>query len=284
MPRHEAKPHPWIRVWVDRYWAIERDFSGIGGITVTPDRFVELVFCADTMTVVAGGRRAPLPAVSVIGLLDAPIRLEASGVVRCAAVRFHAWARGKLTSSPRGARGVEDAGESFAELAAIVVPALQRGDWPSIWQALDAALVPRLNARLGRPEIAARHFVGASPPRAGEVAAAQGIGRRQVERDVRAATRSSPKQLAGLARFHRVRDALWAEPQTDLAALAAENGYADQAHLAREFKRFAGCTARQFLAESARLRAWQRDEQEAGARDVAILQDERERGDLRSRT
>jgi Helix-turn-helix domain len=47
----------------------------------------------------------------------------------------------------------------------------------------------------------------------------------------------SPKQAARLIRFEAARRRLGAVP---LARLAAEHGYADQAHLAREFRALAG--------------------------------------------
>ncbi len=106
----------------------------------------------------------------------------------------------------------------------------------------------------------------------GDVGDAHGISRRQVERNVKALTGTSPKQLANLARFQRVRDALWANPDAGLAALAAEVGYADQPHLTRQFKRYAGVTPRQFQAQMARLRAWHEAE-DAPSREVAIVQD-----------
>ena len=48
----------------------------------------------------------------------------------------------------------------------------------------------------------------------------------------------------------RARPAEWAVP---LAGLAAECGYYDQAHLAREFRDMAGCPPTQWLAEEFRF-------------------------------
>lgn len=268
MARHGATPHPWLRTFVDSYWASARDLSRIGGFTVTPDQTIELLFCADPVTVIDARGRAALPVCSVIGLLDAPIRLESDGVLRCASARLHAWAKGPLLGETATARGWHDATPIFAELVEPVLSALREERWIDLWQSFDAALIPRLEQ--ARSASQAREFVKVTPPRAAEVGKAHGIGPRQVERNVRALTRTSPKQLASLARFQRARDALWERPDASLAALAASTGYADQAHLSREFKRYAGVTPRQFVLDSRKIRAWH-----AGALKVAIVQDER---------
>ena len=43
-----------------------------------------------------------------------------------------------------------------------------------------------------------------------------------------------------------------ADGDRTLAQIAAEGGYADQAHLTREFRQMAGCTPTQWLAEERR--------------------------------
>ncbi|MEO5874340.1 MAG: helix-turn-helix domain-containing protein, partial [Streptosporangiaceae bacterium] len=57
-----------------------------------------------------------------------------------------------------------------------------------------------------------------------------------------------PKAAARVVRFDRARRLGAARPRL-LADLAAEAGYFDQAHLAREFRALAGCPPSQWLAE-----------------------------------
>ena len=66
---------------------------------------------------------------------------------------------------------------------------------------------------------------------------------------LRLRVRVNPKQVAQLMRFERAR-ALVARGGS-LARVAAESGYADQAHLTREWTRFAGQPPRATLAELA---------------------------------
>jgi methylphosphotriester-DNA--protein-cysteine methyltransferase len=76
-----------------------------------------------------------------------------------------------------------------------------------------------------------------------DVAAEVGLSLRQLRRRCHAAVGYGPKTLQRVLRFRRFVSRLDAQPEVpDLAALAAETGYADQAHLTRECARLAGLT------------------------------------------
>ena len=75
-----------------------------------------------------------------------------------------------------------------------------------------------------------------------ELARRFSISGRHVGRLCRAATGLSPKQLARLVRFQAVLRALAAAPARNLASLAADHGYYDQAHLTGEFRALLGAT------------------------------------------
>jgi AraC-like DNA-binding protein len=76
------------------------------------------------------------------------------------------------------------------------------------------------------------------------LAAQTGWSSRYLAKRFHLETGLSPKALARVVRFHRVRSAL---RTGDLAGVAADYGYYDQAHLAREFRALAGCPPSQFL-------------------------------------
>lgn len=65
------------------------------------------------------------------------------------------------------------------------------------------------------------------------------VSERQLRRRFQAAVGYGPKTLARVLRFRRFVEAI-DRGHTDLAALAWESGYADQAHLSREATRLAG--------------------------------------------
>jgi AraC-like DNA-binding protein len=83
-----------------------------------------------------------------------------------------------------------------------------------------------------------------------DVAADVGLSLRQLRRRCHAAVGYGPKTLQRILRFRRFVariDAVHAVPPAgqdagDLAAIAAEAGYADQAHLTRECGQLAGLT------------------------------------------
>ena len=66
----------------------------------------------------------------------------------------------------------------------------------------------------------------------------------------------SPKTVAMLMRFERatahIADSVRRYGTVDLAAVATNTGYSDQAHLTREFTRFAGAPPRRWIAEEFR--------------------------------
>lgn len=91
---------------------------------------------------------------------------------------------------------------------------------------------------------------GGRPLSVSALAAALGVSERQLLRRFRAAVGYGPKTLARVLRFRAFLDAAWAQPAppVDLARLAAEAGYADQSHLTRDCRAFAGTTPSQLLA------------------------------------
>jgi AraC-like DNA-binding protein len=88
------------------------------------------------------------------------------------------------------------------------------------------------------------------------LAAETGWSARHLTAQFRAETGLSPKEAARVMRFDRARRALLRRGAAGqaplLARLAAESGYYDQAHMAREFRDLAGCPPSQLLAEELR--------------------------------
>jgi AraC-like DNA-binding protein len=89
-------------------------------------------------------------------------------------------------------------------------------------------------------------------PRVGELADAIGLSERQLLRRCQEAFGYGPKLLARIIRFQRFLR-LAAANGRHIAHLAADCGYADQAHLTREVKELSGLPPAGLLAERARL-------------------------------
>jgi len=131
----------------------------------------------------------------------------------------------------------------------------QTEDLPTWTERVDhvlAALARRLDAtREARPEVAhAWQQVTRSHGRlpVGEVAASVGWSTRHLGEQFRAEYGLGVKTAARVARFSRSAN-LVREGRTPLADVAAGCGYADQAHLAREWRALAGASPSRWLRD-----------------------------------
>lgn len=121
----------------------------------------------------------------------------------------------------------------------------QAGTWTERFDLLDAHLLSlaRADRRATGPERAAHEAWALLSDTAGRTTVADladrlGWSRRHLSSLVRAELGVSPKEAARLHRFDHARRL--ARQGTPLAHVAARAGYADQAHLSREWKGFAG--------------------------------------------
>jgi len=89
-------------------------------------------------------------------------------------------------------------------------------------------------------------------PRVATAACHLGVSERSLERLIRGATGRAPSYWKGLARIRRAALAL--SGTAPLAAIAADHGYADQAHMSREFRRWFDVSPSRFQASSNLLR------------------------------
>ena len=76
-----------------------------------------------------------------------------------------------------------------------------------------------------------------------------GWSRRHLTDRFRAELGLTPKTAARVLRFDRARNSLSAGPGRNLADVAVDAGYYDQAHFTREFNEFAGCAPSRWLQE-----------------------------------
>jgi AraC-like DNA-binding protein len=161
-------------------------------------------------------------------------------------VRFRPSAGGQVLKTP-----LSEIANQRVPLADLLPPVAQ---WlsPALDPAEAAGRVLDITGTLvaeGAPDRAmARAAVLLRDPaaRAEAVAAEVGLSQRQFRRRSQAAAGYGPKTLQRVLRFHRfvrlLDAAPAAAPPPDLAALAAQAGYADQAHLTRECSALSGFT------------------------------------------
>lgn len=117
-------------------------------------------------------------------------------------------------------------------------------DWDARFDLLDAALLQRLRTSLAVPRDVQWAWAQLSAAPLGRsithVTTELGWSRRRLATAFREYVGLTPKTVSRIARFDRAVGAVRAGRARSLSQLAAECGYADQAHLAREFREFAG--------------------------------------------
>ncbi len=124
-------------------------------------------------------------------------------------------------------------------------------DWDARFTLLDSVLTARL-ARRGAPPAAlpwawAQLTRDARPESVTATAGALQWSRRRLADAFREYVGLTPKAVARIVRFDRVVQRVRGSGVTRWSSLAYECGYADQAHLAREFREFAGITPGEFV-------------------------------------
>jgi AraC-like DNA-binding protein len=234
-------------------------------------------------------RGLPSPYLTLIFTLDEPLTIVAhpdpgqppgeygtllGGLHSVPALITHAGAQSgiQVALRPLGARAL--LGLPAGELAALDLPAeavlggvcaelrekLQSAaGWPERFAVLDEILLRRAAHADVAPEVgwAWRQLLREGGAlRVSELAAGTGWSGRHLTSRFRAEIGLTPKAAARVIRFDRARkrlvNQLTAGGDYLLADLAADCGYFDQAHLAREFRALAGCPPSQWLAEEFR--------------------------------
>ncbi|RBY92234.1 AraC family transcriptional regulator [Blastococcus sp. TBT05-19] len=127
--------------------------------------------------------------------------------------------------------------------------------WPARFAALEAGLLPGIRDDEPVPEVTEAWRLTTTAHgrlRVADVAARVGWSPRHLEQRFRAETGLAPKEAARVVRFDRARRALAGRVSAglppDLAGLAAAAGFADQAHLTREWRAFSGLPPTRWLA------------------------------------
>lgn len=181
------------------------------------------------------------------GLFPGPVQIESDGHAEAmqvdftplGAYRFYGGAVGDLT-----ARMVDTEGVLGSEGRRLRQRIGDSASWQQRFQIMEDFIFRRA-VHAPSPEIAAALGTlerTAGTARINEIAADIGWSRKQLTRRFAGEIGLSPKTLALMLRFHRACALARSGPRHGWASVAAEAGYADQAHLVRDFRVFAGET------------------------------------------
>jgi len=260
MKYQEYPPHPLLADAVCCFWTSERDLQqSHGWLDVLPDTYVEIIFNSGADQIHDGQTTINMPACYAVGLLDKPFRLLGQSVLKTVAVRFFAWGFYPLVGIDlQRDQIIQPLDGEWQQLALGIHHALEHDGEQAAVNILQAHLLKQayhlqgLSNAIQNPSQALYEQQGRA--KINMLAGDAFISRRQFERQVKARIGITPKALSRKLRFQQVRDQLSHQPQSDLSTLALDFGYADQAHLNREFKTFSNRTPGQYIAEIRNVR------------------------------
>jgi AraC-like DNA-binding protein len=240
-------PSAALKPFIEGYWQRRGLYEPAKKVRVLADACTKIIF-----------ELVPMPWASsyVIGTQLSPIVVTLAGEVDRIGIRFRLGMAGFFLG--QSLDGLSGRLTSFAELpleSEDVADRLKAA--PSL---ADRALIldAWLNSLLAKQEPDAAEIQdisrlskavlnGLAPP---DLAALMGWSERQLQRVCRERFGASAANLHRFCRFELLQARLKGRP-VELANLAAELGFSDQAHMTREFRHFAGTTMTSFLKERA---------------------------------
>ena len=231
---YRERPYPPVlSAWLECAW--QREAGGGSPIRVVPDGCIDIVWTENAGTQIVGANTTAFvvelaPATRVAGVRmrpgAGPALLGIEGVaLRDARVAIEdVWGDEgrRLTAS------LDAAGDPAGALLCVLAARAGRAARPD-------PLVGAAVARLHEPGV-----------RVAQLARELAVSERQLRRRVETAVGYGPKRLARVLRLRRALDAALAGG--DLGRVAAEAGYADQAHLTHDCRALAGVAPSTMLA------------------------------------
>ena len=259
MLHQEFAPPEELRDAIKCFWYNKRDAGETGsGFEVQPDGYAEIIFhFGNGCSMSHNGVLLPMPSPFMVGLLNQPVIFHTKNIFEVIAIRCFPWTVFDLLGLPADKDGVRTLEHPIARLQPTLEQSIQAG---SIDEAvaqvkqyfLDARSKVAIDSMLYKAGVAMRNTNGTMP--VSEVAATAHATVRTLERKFKESSGHTVKDVSGLIRFEQVRNHLWQHPDAQLAGLAHEMGYTDQAHLSREFKRYSGTTPAAFARKGKKSR------------------------------
>ncbi len=251
MQHQEFEPPEELRDAIKCFWYNRRDFGEQqSSFEVVPDGYAEIIFYfGSTCSISYNEGLQPLPSPFMMGLLNQPVLFYAENRLEVIGIRCFPWTVFDLLGLPAGKDGVRIFEHPVTLLQSTLNKLINAN---KIDEAVAQVKQYFLNARsrvatdsmLFKAGVAMREANGTMP--VSQVAAAAHATVRTLERNFKQSSGYTVKDVSALMRFEQVRNRLWLYPDSNIAGLAHELGYADQSHLSREFKRYSGTTPAAF--------------------------------------
>ena len=255
MQHQEFEPPEALRHVIKCFWHNVREYGeGPASFEVVPDGYAEIIFHFGSACGISPKEGAqPLPSPFLVGLLSHPIRFYIKDRMEVIGIRCFPWTVFDLLGLASDKEEMRLFDHPLARLQ------------PTLEASIHAGAVEEALAQISRFFLSARSEIDRDSMllAAGEamttangnlpvsqVAAAAYATVRTLERKFKQSAGHTIKDVSGLMRFEQARNRLWLHPDSSLADLAQELGYADQSHLSREFKRYSGTTPAAFARKA----------------------------------
>ena len=256
----EFVPDPRLQHLVRAYWQVEELYTGDHREhRAIPERAVRLTFSTGESwqgSLLAGALERQ-PQARLSGLNLRPLSLVSHGWARALGADLYPWGARQLFGWTLALPNL-DLAVRYAAPVRDIGGLLQCGDLVGARQALEGWLLTLWAERAREPgkgvEAAGQLYRSYGSARIATLAGELNLSPRQLERRFREEVGLNAKTLARLIRFGEVQYRLYRNPGLSLAPLAYELGFADQAHLTREFRTLAQLTPKAFARLSVRRR------------------------------
>ena len=230
------------------YWRVAGDGTAVPWPAILPDAYVEIVINAgDNVTLEGPAFNGSQPARAVVGLLERAIDMQYPPDVCTFGIRLHAARASTFLGVPAEAivnavTPLGNVSQGLDRQLSRVIEIHPRIDSPEGRERLETVLVEHLDHAPPTSDLTVRavdRLLGVTEPATVAALAKElGVSPRHLHRRFVADVGVSPKHLERLARFARAWRQTVMGPPLTWADLALANGYADQAHLVREFRTF----------------------------------------------
>nr|WP_233173238.1 helix-turn-helix domain-containing protein [Flavobacterium sp. ASV13] len=255
MQHLEFDPPTELQDAIKCFWYDKRDAGELqSSFEVVPDGYAEIIFYFGNLYSTSNnGELKSLPSPFMMGLLHKPVKFYTKNYLEIIGIRCFPWTVFDLLKLPSGKNNISIFEHPIAQLQPVLNNLISEGRInEAITHIQQYFLTERsqisTDSMLFKAGVAMDKTNGTMP--VSQIAKAAHATVRTLERKFKQSSGYSVKDVSGLMRFEQVRNQLWSDPNTNIAALAHELGYTDQSHLSREFKRYSGTTPRVFARES----------------------------------
>jgi AraC-like DNA-binding protein len=251
--RRDSAVSPVLAPFVERYWSVRWDRTG-----QPPFRSEVLSHPSVNLSVEQGSHPrfgVALPAVLLHGVIARRFVVDLVGTGRVTAVKFRpgGWVAFGGRQPARGT-AVPLGREAGLDPRALLAAVLAEPDDDARAAVLDAALVPLAPeptpAYLELQDLLRRMLVDRTLVRVDQVARGAAMSTRSLQRLFAGYVGLSPKAVLARYRLQDAAASIDSGAVDDLAGLAAELGWFDQAHFSRDFRSVVGVTPSAYLARA----------------------------------